>query len=89
MATESKSGGESSSGSGDKGGKVTFQIKKWNAVAFWSWDIYTDTCAICEIHCMDLVLSTKRTRPRRLKLVSPLRLAAVAMFFTWIVFSAG
>ena len=27
--------------------KVTFQIKKWNAVAFWSWDIYTDTCAIC------------------------------------------
>ena len=42
-----------------------------------------------EIHCMDLVLSTRRTRPQRLKLASPSRLAAVVMFFTWIVFSAG
>ena len=24
-----------------------FQIKKWNAVAMWSWAICTDTCAIC------------------------------------------
>ena len=39
--SEGKSGGES------KADKVTFTIKKWNAVAFWSWDIYTDTCAIC------------------------------------------
>ena len=49
MATESKSGKDetSSSSSSSSGKKVTFQIKKWNAVAFWSWDIYTDTCAIC------------------------------------------
>merc|ERR1712178_370759 len=24
-----------------------FVVKKWNAVTFWSWDICTDTCAIC------------------------------------------
>lgn len=24
-----------------------FEIKKWNAVAMWSWAICTDTCAIC------------------------------------------
>lgn len=29
-----------------KGGK-RFEIKKWNAVAMWSWAICTDTCAIC------------------------------------------
>lgn len=21
-----------------------FEIKKWNAVALWAWDIYIDTC---------------------------------------------
>jgi RING-box protein 1 len=29
-----------------KSGK-RFEIKKWNAVAMWSWAICTDTCAIC------------------------------------------
>ena len=24
-----------------------FEVKKWNAVAMWSWAICTDTCAIC------------------------------------------
>eukprot|EP00750_Incisomonas_marina_P015558 INCI18368.1.p2 GENE.INCI18368.1~~INCI18368.1.p2 ORF type:complete len:209 (-),score=65.56 INCI18368.1:1186-1812(-) len=24
-----------------------FVVKKWNACAMWSWDICTDTCAIC------------------------------------------
>lgn len=28
-------------------GKKRFEIKKWNAVAMWSWAICTDTCAIC------------------------------------------
>lgn len=31
---------------GSKSGK-RFEIKKWNAVAMWSWAICTDTCAIC------------------------------------------
>lgn len=28
-------------------GAPRFEIKKWNAVAMWSWDICADTCAIC------------------------------------------
>lgn len=38
--------GPSSKAKGPKGGK-RFEIKKWNAVAMWSWAICTDTCAIC------------------------------------------
>jgi E3 ubiquitin-protein ligase RBX1 len=33
-------------GKAPKSGK-RFEIKKWNAVAMWSWAICTDTCAIC------------------------------------------
>eukprot|EP00545_Synedropsis_sp_CCMP1620_P014699 CAMPEP_0119008422 /NCGR_PEP_ID=MMETSP1176-20130426/3685_1 /TAXON_ID=265551 /ORGANISM="Synedropsis recta cf, Strain CCMP1620" /LENGTH=131 /DNA_ID=CAMNT_0006960747 /DNA_START=91 /DNA_END=486 /DNA_ORIENTATION=- len=29
------------------GANPRFEIKKWNAVAMWSWDICADTCAIC------------------------------------------
>jgi RING-box protein 1 len=29
------------------GGGPRFEIKKWNAVTMWSWDICADTCAIC------------------------------------------
>lgn len=31
-----------------------FELKKWSAVASWSWSISTDTCAICRNHIMDL-----------------------------------
>jgi RING-box protein 1 len=34
-------------GGGLKPGQRRFEIKKWNAVAMWSWAICTDTCAIC------------------------------------------
>ena len=30
-----------------------FEIKKWNAVAIWSWNIQVDTCAICRSHIME------------------------------------
>ena len=33
-----------------------FQLKKWNAVAMWSWDVDCDTCAICRVHVMDACL---------------------------------
>lgn len=29
------------------GGGLRFEVKKWSAVAMWSWDICADTCAIC------------------------------------------
>ncbi|URE48822.1 ring-box protein [Musa troglodytarum] len=34
-----------------------FEIKKWNAVALWAWDIVVDNCAICRNHIMDLWLA--------------------------------
>lgn len=38
--------GSSSAVSGSSSGP-RFELKKWNAVAMWSWDICADTCAIC------------------------------------------
>ena len=32
----------------DGGGRM-FTMKKWNAVAMWSWDVECDTCAICRV----------------------------------------
>ncbi|MES1910881.1 MAG: RING-box protein 1 [Cercozoa sp. M6MM] len=32
------------------------QVKKWNAVALWSWDIDTETCAICRNSIMELCI---------------------------------
>ena len=43
-AKKSKSKG---SGSGQ-----LFTLKKWNAVAMWSWDVECDTCAICRVQVM-------------------------------------
>ncbi|KAJ3006237.1 UNVERIFIED_CONTAM: RING-box protein 1a [Siphonaria sp. JEL0065] len=39
---------------GDLSGKKRFEVKKWNAVALWAWDIVVDNCAICRNHIMDL-----------------------------------
>ncbi|NWY73442.1 RBX2 protein, partial [Chaetorhynchus papuensis] len=33
-----------------------FSLKKWNAVAMWSWDVECDTCAICRVQVMDACL---------------------------------
>ncbi|CAN1286836.1 RING-box protein 1a [Linum perenne] len=33
-----------------------FEIKKWNAVSLWAWDIVVDNCAICRNHIMDLCI---------------------------------
>jgi RING-box protein 1 len=39
---------EDAGGKEEAGGSaVRFEIKKWNAVTMWSWDICADTCAIC------------------------------------------
>lgn len=49
METETKAadaGPSTKPAKGSKSGK-RFEIKKWNAVAMWSWAICTDTCAIC------------------------------------------
>lgn len=36
---------------GQKSDKM-FTLKKWNAVAMWSWDVECDTCAICRVQVM-------------------------------------
>lgn len=36
--------------------KKRFEIKKYNAVALWAWDIVVETCAICRNHIMDLCI---------------------------------
>ena len=37
-------------------GRKRFEVKKWNAVALWAWDIVVDNCAICRNHIMDLCM---------------------------------
>ncbi|KAE8604785.1 hypothetical protein XENTR_v10014829 [Xenopus tropicalis] len=37
-------------------GPKMFSLKKWNAVAMWSWDVECDTCAICRVQVMDACL---------------------------------
>ena len=33
--------------------KPVFEVKKWNAVALWGWDIQVDNCAICRNSLME------------------------------------
>ncbi|KEG14516.1 RING-box protein 1 [Trypanosoma grayi] len=42
--------------SGEKEERKRFELKRWNAVALWSWDIQVETCAICRNHVMDLCI---------------------------------
>ncbi|VDM34095.1 unnamed protein product [Hydatigera taeniaeformis] len=43
-----------------------FEIKKWNAVALWAWDIVVDNCAICRNHIMDLCIVVEEQETQRL-----------------------
>ena len=40
----------------EEGKSKIFEIKKWNAVALWAWDLDVETCAICRNHIMDLCI---------------------------------
>jgi len=49
--------GKAKAGGAEGGdGKKRFEVKKWNAVALWAWDIVVDNCAICRNHIMDLCI---------------------------------
>lgn len=43
---------EESTPSKEQGIQKMFSLKKWNAVAMWSWDVECDTCAICRVQVM-------------------------------------
>ncbi|CAG7821193.1 unnamed protein product [Allacma fusca] len=34
-------------------GRAQFNVKKWEAISMWAWDIVVDNCAICRNHLMD------------------------------------
>jgi len=55
---KSKAPAKASKSSTTEGGdtKKRFEVKKWNAVALWAWDIVVDNCAICRNHIMDLCI---------------------------------
>lgn len=48
----------------DKEQQKMFSLKKWNAIAMWSWDVECDTCAICRVQVMGewSVLSRSREK---------------------------
>ena len=56
-STQVAKSGNTDSAAGE--GKKKFEVKKWNAVALWAWDIVVDNCAICRNHIMDLCQSPK------------------------------
>lgn len=35
-----------------------FSLKRWNAVAMWSWDVECEICAICRVQVMGEYLIT-------------------------------
>ena len=39
---------------GDTNKKPTFTLKKWNAVAVWSWNTNIENCAICKLYLSEL-----------------------------------
>ena len=51
MDTEAGGSGPVLNGGGvaEKQEERMFTLKKWNAVAMWSWDVECDTCAICRV----------------------------------------
>jgi RING-box protein 2 len=52
---QQQTGAAGNSSSSNSNGRM-FTLKKWNAVAMWSWDVECDTCAICRVQVMDACL---------------------------------
>lgn len=52
-----------------------FELKKWNAVALWTWDICVENCAICSmcLHLLRLTLEETKlwicvSKPKRIQM---------------------
>lgn len=61
--SKASAGKSAKSGGAEVGpeGRKRFEVKKWNAVALWAWDIVVDNCAICRNHIMDLCMLCSNT----------------------------
>ncbi|KAH7565592.1 hypothetical protein JRO89_XS09G0231600 [Xanthoceras sorbifolium] len=53
LTTDTEDGSTQAGGPCCKKPNNNFELKKWSAVALWSWNIVVDTCAICRNHIMD------------------------------------
>ncbi|KAL7676302.1 hypothetical protein ACOME3_002558 [Neoechinorhynchus agilis] len=42
-----------------------FEIRKWNAVALWAWDLAIENCAVCRSNIMDLCIECQLNDPKR------------------------
>ncbi|PHJ18485.1 ring box protein 1 family protein [Cystoisospora suis] len=65
-SSSSSSSSSASAFAGDDSGSgvpaCRFEVKKWAAVALWSWDIVVDNCAICRNHIMDLCIECQASQ---------------------------
>ncbi|KAL5824197.1 hypothetical protein ACOSQ3_020260 [Xanthoceras sorbifolium] len=53
LTTDTEDGSTQAGGPCCKKPNNNFELKKWSAVALWSWNIVVDTCEICRNHIMD------------------------------------
>ncbi|XP_057596036.1 RING-box protein 2 isoform X3 [Hippopotamus amphibius kiboko] len=81
-ALSSHSGSAGSKSGGDK----MFSLKKWNAVAMWSWDVECDTCAICRVQMpvLDVKLKTNKRIVLAATLKIPFCLSHEEMHYLWM-----
>ncbi|KAI9672104.1 MAG: RING-box protein 1 [Alyxoria varia] len=86
VAKTSKSGAAESASDGKK----RFEVKKWNAVALWAWDIVVDNCAICRNHIMDLCIECQANQASSTTEESMFKANLCdSMLFIFIAFPAG
>lgn len=52
-AADDGAAGEAGAAGAAGGDKKRFEVKKWNAVSQWAWDIIVENCAICRNHMTD------------------------------------
>ncbi|EFX65402.1 hypothetical protein DAPPUDRAFT_65509 [Daphnia pulex] len=57
MDVEDKEAEQPSSSNVKSDNRKRIEVKRWNAVALWTWDIVVENCAICRNHIMDLCIA--------------------------------
>ncbi|XP_020804803.1 RING-box protein 1-like [Drosophila serrata] len=51
--------------------KITFKVKKWDAVALWAWDLVTDNCSICRNQILGLCIECQALESQESKQECP------------------
>ena len=58
-SSTNKNSNSNAQGAASSNNDRLFSLKKWNAVAMWSWDVECDTCAICRVQVIKLFIHQK------------------------------